>query len=402
MRQCAQRHHVWSTAPKLIRSSRRLAVSGMFVVLLAALPLPPAFGQTSEEARLGEAEAQLEAVRAEMERTEAQRDSNASALASAESRLAEVEDAVAAAEQAVQRQQRAVTQASAVLASLEDDERERQRSLVTQLVQDYKRPPSGVEAVLSPGSLDGFLRRIRYLDAMGRDDQAAMEQARVGQVRVDAQRDLLRLEQKVLERVVVRKRDLLAEAEELRSTRALRLAAAEDELNGLEEREQLLAADREQLAAAVKRASRAASASRTTAASAEENNTAPAPQSVGGGWVWPTSGPVTSEFGPRWGRMHEGIDIGAPTGAAIYAAASGQVTFAGWMGGYGQLTLVDHGGGIVTASAHQSSIGVTVGQRVAAGQVIGAVGATGNVTGPHLHFETRVNGSAQNPRNYLP
>ena len=374
----------------------------MLVVLLAALPLPPAAGQTSEEARLGEAEAQLEAVRAEIDRAEDERESTATALASAERRLAEVEEAVDAAEQAVQRQQRAVTQAGAVLEDLERDERERQRSLVTQLVEDYKRPPSGLEAVLSPGSLDGFLRRIRYLDAMGRDDQAAIEQARADQVRVDAQRDLLRLEREALDRVVARKRDLLAEAEELRSTRALRLAAAEDELNNLEERERLLAADRQQLAAAIKRASRTETASRATAAGREENATAPAPQPVGGGWVWPTSGPVTSEFGPRWGRMHEGIDIGAPTGAAIYAAASGQVTFAGWMGGYGRLTLIDHGGGRVTASAHQSSIGVAVGQGVTAGQVIGAVGATGNVTGPHLHFETRVNGSAQNPRNYLP
>ena len=99
--------------------------------------------------------------------------------------------------------------------------------------------------------------------------------------------------------------------------------------------------------------------------------------------------------------MHEGIDIGAGTGTPIYAAASGVVSFAGTMGGYGNLTLIDHGQGIVSASAHQSRIGVAVGQRVAAGQVIGAVGATGNVTGAHLHFETRVGGSPQNPRNYL-
>ena len=123
---------------------------------------------------------------------------------------------------------------------------------------------------------------------------------------------------------------------------------------------------------------------------------------MSGGWTWPTSGPVTSGFGYRWGRMHEGIDIGAPEGTPIYAASAGTVSFAGVMGGYGNMVLVDHGGGIVTAYAHQSSIHVGPGTSVAAGQQIGAVGSTGASTGPHLHFEVRVGGSPQDPMGYLP
>jgi murein DD-endopeptidase MepM/ murein hydrolase activator NlpD len=122
----------------------------------------------------------------------------------------------------------------------------------------------------------------------------------------------------------------------------------------------------------------------------------------GAGLIWPVRGPVTSGYGMRWGRMHQGIDIGAGTGVPIRAAKSGTVTFAGTMSGYGNVVIVDHGGGFSTLYAHQSRLGSRVGQDVGQGEVIGYVGSTGHSTGPHLHFETRVNGSPRNPRNYLP
>ena len=99
--------------------------------------------------------------------------------------------------------------------------------------------------------------------------------------------------------------------------------------------------------------------------------------------------------------MHRGIDQGAATGTAIGASKAGTVIFANWQGGYGRLVLVDHHDGVVTAYAHMSSFSVGVGTSVSRGQTLGAVGSTGNSTGPHLHFETRVNGNAVNPRQYL-
>ena len=99
--------------------------------------------------------------------------------------------------------------------------------------------------------------------------------------------------------------------------------------------------------------------------------------------------------------MHTGIDIGAPSGAPIVAAAAGTVLVAGWEEGYGNTVVIDHGGGIATLYGHQSSIAVAVGQSVTRGQVIGAVGSTGHSTGPHLHFEVRVNGSPVDPLGYL-
>jgi murein DD-endopeptidase MepM/ murein hydrolase activator NlpD len=99
--------------------------------------------------------------------------------------------------------------------------------------------------------------------------------------------------------------------------------------------------------------------------------------------------------------MHEGIDIAASSGTPIRAAAAGTVIHAGWLGGYGNLVVVDHGNGLATAYAHASAILVGVGQQVAQGDTVSLVGSTGHSTGPHLHFEVRVNGVAVDPLGYL-
>jgi murein DD-endopeptidase MepM/ murein hydrolase activator NlpD len=124
------------------------------------------------------------------------------------------------------------------------------------------------------------------------------------------------------------------------------------------------------------------------------------------GFIWPVNGPITSPFGSRClgngdCSSHPGLDIGVPAGTPIHAAASGTVIFTGWMGGYGNLTIIDHGRGLATAYGHQSSIAVGVGASVSQGQVIGYVGCTGYCFGAHLHFEVRVNGSVVDPLGYL-
>jgi murein DD-endopeptidase MepM/ murein hydrolase activator NlpD len=120
--------------------------------------------------------------------------------------------------------------------------------------------------------------------------------------------------------------------------------------------------------------------------------------------VWPVDGPVVSGFGPRWGTMHEGIDIAVPAGTPIRAAASGSVVLleseAG-SGGYGNFTCLDHGGGLQTCYAHQSSFAVASGQSVSQGDVIGYVGCTGHCYGDHLHFEVRISGAPTDPLGYL-
>src|SRR4029077_6780504 len=119
------------------------------------------------------------------------------------------------------------------------------------------------------------------------------------------------------------------------------------------------------------------------------------------GLIWPVNGPVVSGFGVRWGRMHEGIDIAVGYGTPIHAAAGGTVVFSGWMDGYGNFVIIDHGGGMATEYGHQSAVTVGVVQSVATGRVIAYVGCTGQFFGPHLHFEVRINASPVDPLGYL-
>lgn len=118
--------------------------------------------------------------------------------------------------------------------------------------------------------------------------------------------------------------------------------------------------------------------------------------------MWPVEGVLTSRYGARNGKGHDGIDIGAAPGTGVKAAAAGDVIFADTHGSYGNLVLVRHAGGLVTVYAHNSKNLVNKGQRVKQGQAIATVGATGHATGPHLHFEVRRGVEAVNPLSLLP
>ena len=192
-------------------------------------------------------------------------------------------------------------------------------------------------------------------------------------------------EARVVRNELVSSRDSLAAARRLK--RSALSGARETREEYLHEVE-ALAAQSEELAAAIRNAQAGVGSSGTGAPSAA-------------GLIWPVNGPVVSGYGMRWGRLHEGIDITASTGTPIWAAAAGTVIYAGWLGGYGNLVVVDHGNGLATAYAHASAILVSVGQSVAQGETVSLVGSTGNSSGPHLHFEVRVNGVAVDPLLYL-
>lgn len=123
---------------------------------------------------------------------------------------------------------------------------------------------------------------------------------------------------------------------------------------------------------------------------------------LGGTYIWPVSAPVSSYFGPRWGRPHNGIDLAANQGDEIRASRSGEVLIAGTVPGYGETVILLHEDGSRTLYAHCSRLLVKSGQRVRQGQVVALVGSTGQSTGPHLHFEIIVNNQPSDPLLYLP
>ncbi len=177
------------------------------------------------------------------------------------------------------------------------------------------------------------------------------------------------------------------------------------------------------IAETLRRRQAEAAAAAARAATSTTTTVAGAPATTGGGSATTTPGvlakapgrlltpvpgaPITSPYGyrvhPIYGtsRLHTGIDYGANEGVAIRASADGVVVSASWFGGYGNATIIDHGGGIATLVGHQSSMSVSAGQRVTQGQTVGRVGCTGDCTGPHVHFEVRVNGDPVNPAGYL-
>ncbi|MGE5481867.1 MAG: peptidoglycan DD-metalloendopeptidase family protein [Bacteroidota bacterium] len=118
--------------------------------------------------------------------------------------------------------------------------------------------------------------------------------------------------------------------------------------------------------------------------------------------IWPVEGPISSYYGPRWGSVHEGIDIAVPARTPVRAAAGGKVIYAGTYGSYGILVIIDHGNGVTTRYAHNSRVEVAAGEVVERGDVIAKSGNTGRSTGPHLHFEVRKQGRPLNPLGYLP
>lgn len=283
-----------------------------------------------------------------------------------------------------------------------------ERHLDRRIVDLYQQGrPTTVDVVLEATSIQDFLdtmdfvtkisaedRRIVVAVATARKDMSAAR-LRTKKVAAGVQAEARVIAARASQVSLVRSQ-LLTQQGQLADTRSAK-AQSLDTLNAQERQD---AEEMDALAAASARLGDQIRVAQEAARRAAEQK-GQAQTAAPGRLQWPASGPVTSPFGPRWGRMHTGIDIGAAMGSPVVAAAAGTVIVAGWADGYGNTVVVDHGGGMATLSGHQSQIDVTVGQSVTAGQQLGLVGSTGRSTGPHLHFEVRSNGTPVDPLGYL-
>jgi murein DD-endopeptidase MepM/ murein hydrolase activator NlpD len=267
------------------------------------------------------------------------------------------------------------------------------------LIEMYEsEDPSTLDVLLSSQSLGDFLDQVDYVRHIDSQDVVITRQVHGARNRWRSVREKTKVTKDRVETVT---RTIAVRTAEVRAEKE-RLLISEKGLGQLKgrRRKQLASVQESKAEYLHEVAGLQASSARVTAqlqtASSSYSST---PSSSG--LIWPVNGPVVSGFGMRWGRMHEGIDIGVGYGTPIHAAASGTVVFSGWMGGYGNFVILDHGGGMATAYGHQSSIAVGGGQTVSQGQVIGYVGCTGHCFGPHLHFEVRINGSPVDPLGYL-
>jgi murein DD-endopeptidase MepM/ murein hydrolase activator NlpD len=378
-----------------------------------ALCVPVALGQSLYD-RKNAVDSRISGLRDSIERAKAREGVLTSEISDASSRidaldsnitvlsdkLAALERDLAAHRSRLARLEARLREQAATLRRLTQQHAVAQRRLEERLIQLYESSEaSEIEILLQAQSFSDLLEQLDYFSAIGEQDKRIADTIK----RLQVEMRLAKQQTAATKAEVSKATAILAQkTEEERAARAALLARQAALAVARQGKQSLLAnvkqdrhADEEDLQA-MQAASAAIAAQIRQGGSSSSGGGTPSAS----GLIWPVSGPITSGFGWRWGRMHEGIDIGASCGTTIHAAASGTVIYAGWMGGYGNLTIIDHGGGMATAYGHQSSIYVGGGS-VSQGQAIGAVGSTGHSTGCHLHFEVRVNGTPVNPLNYL-
>jgi murein DD-endopeptidase MepM/ murein hydrolase activator NlpD len=278
-------------------------------------------------------------------------------------------------------------------------------ALAGRLVELYKADkPDVVTVVLEADGFADLLERTEFMQRVSDQDARIIDRVRIA--RADAKRtaarlDVLEKRQTKIAAAIEAERDEVARVRgQLVDRRDQYAAVRSDKASALastRESRRHLEGDLRELEAANARVQ----AQLAAAANGSAPSAAGPIRPGAGGLVWPVNGPIVSPFGPRWGRLHAGVDIAAPTGTPIRAAQSGRVVLMGWTGGYGNYTCVAHGGGLSTCYAHQSRYATSSGASVSRGQVIGYVGCTGHCFGDHLHFETRSGGAPVNPAGYL-
>jgi murein DD-endopeptidase MepM/ murein hydrolase activator NlpD len=401
-----------------MREHRGMARRASAVVGLAlAFALATAASAQTPESEKATVDARIAALQAEIAAAKEQEGVLTSQLSAV---VAELEDAQAAVDSA----QASVSALEAELSSAQDRldllaaRLVRQTERLERLRAEYEKavailearvraayidePPDVLAFLVSASSFDEIIDSVELLSRIGRQDQRIARQVDEARARAAAERKATirtkRLQAATVSVIAARTdeariaRDrLAADRDRLATVQSLKSSALTDTRETREEylREvEALAAQSAALAAAIRDAQAEAGSTGTGQPSAA-------------GLVWPCDGVVVSGFGMRWGRMHEGIDIGCAYGTPNRAAAAGTVIYSGWLGGYGNLVVIDHGNGLSTAYAHASSLLVAVGQSVSQGETVSLVGSTGNSSGPHLHFEVRVNGQAVDPLLYL-
>ena len=272
---------------------------------------------------------------------------------------------------------------------------------------------SYIDVVIGSKDFSDFANRLEVLKRLIDSDITLINEIKKERAEIEAHKQKLETDRAKLvelEKAALAKQ---AEIEQKKAERNVVLQKAQNDRATAMQAIEELNASSAQVSAMLKER-QAARAAAAAAAAASAQTSAGQGQGASDNWVqgtgqlgWPVSGEITSPYGyrvhPIWGTTiyHSGIDIGVDEGTPVHAADGGVVVWSGWMGGYGYAVVIDHGNGLSTLYGHNSELAVDEGQSVAKGQVISYAGSTGNSTGPHVHFEVRVNGDPVDPMGYL-
>ncbi|MDU2970991.1 MAG: peptidoglycan DD-metalloendopeptidase family protein [Veillonella sp.] len=269
---------------------------------------------------------------------------------------------------------------------------------------------SYLDVVIGSKDFSDFANRLEVLKRIIDSDITLINEIKKERADIEAHKQKLEADRAKLvelEKAALAKQ---AEIEQKKAERNVVLQKAQNDRATAMQAIEELNASSAQVSAMLKERQAARAAAAAAAAAAQSSGG----QGASDNWVqgtgqlgWPVSGEITSPYGyrvhPIWGTTiyHSGIDIGVDEGTPVHAADGGVVVWSGWMGGYGYAVVIDHGNGLSTLYGHNSELAVDEGQSVAKGQVISYAGSTGNSTGPHVHFEVRVNGDPVDPMGYL-
>lgn len=354
--------------------------------------------------------AELEEVQQQMEAKDAQRESQKKVISSAVDRLVEAQNELAQAIKeldAVEARQEALSikirQNEAALAQKQAEYKKTRNVYLKRLRDIYENGQVNyLDVLLGSTDFRDFASRMYLLQRVIRRDFQLMDKLEAQRLELERQQAILaenKRELDALHQEVEAKKQVVAqktaERQALYDQALAEKARMDAEYAELQQNSQQITAMIKQMEEEERRRQEEAAAAAASAGGTGELG-------------WPVNGPITSPFGwrvhPIWGTQifHAGIDIAADYGDPVVAADSGTVIYAGWLGGYGNAVMINHGGGMVTLYGHNSSLTVDVGDHVSRGETIALAGSTGNSTGPHCHFEVRIHGEVTQPLNYLP
>ncbi len=395
----------------------RLSI-GLLLAGLVLLASPVASGQESAsdqkqmvDGRISSLQEKIQAAReregvlsSEIEVVSEKIDALQNDVDAASSRLNELETVLALHQRKLDRLNALYELQTRKLVFLQHQHKEAVARLSKRLVEIYtSERTSSISVVLDSGNFSDMLDQLEFLNTIGRQDHKIAGEVENAKLQMQETRNSTR---RTRRQVAETTAAVAARTAEQRAVRD-RLAWSQRELaTARRDKRSTLASvqeDKEEAIGHMRDLQAQSAALGAKIRSAQSSFVVPAPTGAASaaGFVWPVHGVLTSGFGWRWGRMHEGVDLAVSTGTPVVAAKAGVVIVAGWMGGYGNLVVVDHGGGVSTAYGHNTSVTVGVGQQVEQGQLIAYSGSTGHSTGPHVHFEVRINGGAVDPMGYL-
>lgn len=280
------------------------------------------------------------------------------------------------------------------------------RTLSARLVEMYKATePDVITVVLNSDGFADLLARTEFIRRISVQDRrviTTVQDARVDAAKTEAKLEKLEKRQKqITQAVFARREEVRVVKDELVGTRV----GYDRTKSGKQTALVKVRSDRQAIEEDLEAMEKEQSKIKATLLGAQAANAGTLPAGKvkrgSGALIWPANAPVSSPFGPRWGRLHAGIDLPLSEGTPLRSADAGKVVLAAWTGGYGNYVCIQHTSTMSTCYAHLSRYAAKVGGSVSQGQVIGYSGNTGNSTGPHLHFEVRINGNPVDPLGYL-